>query len=65
MLESTQTNPHFDLPAGGISTEIQTAPGDAVEPKERPLPFGVYRGAAKKPAATPVEPSTPPVSEQS
>jgi hypothetical protein len=53
MLESSQTNPHSDLPPGGISTEIQTAPGDAVQTEPRPLPFGVYRGEAKKPVASP------------
>ena len=55
MLESSQPNPHSDLPAGGISTEIQTAPGDAVELTERPLPFGVYRGDLK-PVASATEP---------
>lgn len=62
MLQS-QPNPHSDLPASGISTEIQTAPGDSVstEPKERPLPFGVYRGDLRKSApATEPEPEVAP-----
>ena len=60
MLEGSQTNPHSDLPVGGISTEIQTAPGDDVVSRsetetQRPLPFGVYRGDLK-PVASATEP---------